>query len=163
MPPAPSLWLFSAFQPTSWPWPAGRACGLPLGGLQGGDSGLPTLQLQPAWTSSLARPPAVNCVRTPSPGPQDGTWGPRSSRHPSVHLASSSSPAMPGPGCPCSQNSQAITLPAPLGTPPALVGDRGGGSGVGSPCTYPATPTPGINSCWFCFYFNFFFGFDFFK
>lgn len=58
------------------------------------------------------------------------------------------------------QNLQAI---APrLGNPPlASVGDRGGGPGVGgSPCTYPAIPTPRYYR-WFCFYFNFF-GFDFF-
>ena len=47
----------------------------------------------------------------------------------------------------------------PVGEPPpASVGDRGGGPGVGeSPVhTLPYQP-PGINSRWFCFYFNFFF------
>lgn len=55
----------------------------------------------------------------------------------------------------------------PVGEPPpALVGDRGVGQGWGLPPvhTLPYQP-PGINSRWFCFYFNFFFffGFDFFN
>lgn len=47
----------------------------------------------------------------------------------------------------------------PVGEPPpALVGDRGVGQGWGLPPvhTLPYQP-PGINSRWFCFYFNFFF------
>lgn len=73
-----------------------------------------------------------------------------SSRHPSAHLATSSSPANARTWPLHPQNLQAI---APrLGNPPiASVGDRGGGPGVGgSPCTYPAIPTPRYY-LWFLF------------
>lgn len=96
-------------------------------------------------------------MRTPGPGPQDGARGPRV--HQDTPLPTSPHlhhQQMPGPGSPILRTHK--PLPPPLGNPPASVGDRGGGPGWGIPPvhTLPYQP-PGINSCWFCFYFNFFF------
>lgn len=115
-----------------------------------------------AWAD--VRGKATNCVRTPGPGPPDGAWGPRV--HQDTPLPTSPHlhhQQMPGPGSPILRTRKPLS-PC-WGTPPALVGDRGVGQGWGLPPvhTLPYQP-PGINSRWFCFYFNFFFfGFDFFN
>lgn len=161
--PLPLARLFSAFLPTARPQPAlpvpvslpgtgGRrwrlfgqrpgCCGLLLCGLGCQGQGHELREDPWSWVSGWGL--GASC----------------SSRHPSAHLATSSSPAKARTWPLHPQNLQAI---APrLGNPPlASVGDRGGGPGVGgSPCTYPAIPTPRYYR-WFCFYFNFF-GFDFF-
>lgn len=83
-----------------------------------------------------------------------------SSRPPSARLATSSSPANARTWLPILRTRK--PLPPGWGTPLPRLVTEGVGQGWGVPPvhTLPYQP-PGINSRWFCFYFNFFFGFDF--